>query len=205
MKILLFLAAAVAFCNVTSAKKLALITGLNGGGIVTGLNGGGLVTGLNGGLLTGLNGGLITGVNPGLVLNPGLLPAGNAFFAQPQVAQMAPGPFVMQPPQFGAPNAAAQQQFAFPAANGGFPYFAGFPQGQPGMFPPQQVPGGNAQQQQQQQQPNPNAPVRRFKRMLRRLQQSVAGVTQASIETTPPSSTPSSTAAVKSVVCTEKE
>ncbi|XP_041957033.1 secretory calcium-binding phosphoprotein 9 [Alosa sapidissima] len=200
MTFLLFLAAAVTFCNVTSAKKLALITGLNGGGVLTGLNGG---------LLTGLNGGLITGVNPGLVLNPGLLNGGNALIAQPQLAQMAPGvPFVMQPPQFGFPQAGAQQQqpppqFAFPSGNGGFPYFAGFPQGQPGMFPPQQAAGGNAQQQQQQQ-PNPN--VRRFKRMLRKLQKTSVGVTQAplSIETTPPSPTPN-TAAVKDILCTEKK
>ncbi|KAL2097482.1 hypothetical protein ACEWY4_006689 [Coilia grayii] len=138
-------------------------------------------------LITGLNGGLVTGVSPGLVvggLNPALLTGGTAFIGQPQLAQVVPGvsPFMMQPPMvpaspFGFPNAGPQQQqqpqpqpqqpFPFPPANGGLPYYVGFPQAQPGMFPPQQqVAGGNPQQQQQ----TPETPVRRFKRMIRRLQ-----------------------------------
>ncbi|XP_063075999.1 secretory calcium-binding phosphoprotein 9 [Engraulis encrasicolus] len=181
MKLLVFLAAAVAIINVTSGKKLRLITGLNGN--VVGVAGG------NPGLVVG-------GVNP-------FLTGGQAFIGQPQL-QVFPGvgvpQFAMQPGMvpaspFGFPNAAPQfpqqqfpqqqfpqqqppqqqqqqpqqpqQPFPFSPANGGLPYY-GFPQAQPGLFPPQQqVAGVNPETQQQS---PPQTPVRRFRRMIRRLQ-----------------------------------
>ncbi|KAJ8407475.1 hypothetical protein AAFF_G00273320 [Aldrovandia affinis] len=164
--------------QVSLAKKLRLITGLNGG----------LVTGVNPGLLVGgvqpafLGGGL--GVQPallggGLGVQPAIL--GGNLLAQPQLSQMIPGyPTYMVPPQgmpFGVPNLGAPQQ-QFPGQGGlpgnGINAFGG-QMGQMGQNQPQQqgaqgnggnfndgnFNGGNFNQQQG---PALPGPLRRIKR-----------------------------------------
>ncbi|NP_001138717.1 secretory calcium-binding phosphoprotein 9 isoform X1 [Danio rerio] len=123
--------------HATSAKKLLVVNGLNGG------------------LLTGVN-----GVNPLLLggLNPPVVAGGAAVIGQPPIPQFLPAaalpPYVLQPPvapaPFGLPNAGALP-YPFPPANGGLPYFvAGLPN-QPAVIPPQQQvaagqgPAGNNQ------------------------------------------------------------
>ncbi|KAG7458619.1 hypothetical protein MATL_G00222410 [Megalops atlanticus] len=132
-------------------------------------------------LITGLNGGLVTGLNPGLVLG-GVQPIGGGLgvIGQPQFGQVVPGvPTYLMPgaaAPFGVPfvpNMGVPQQFPGQgglAANGAMPFYAGVPQqnafgGQLGMNPPQQqgAPGdaGNGMQQQGAGQPGT---ARRFKR-----------------------------------------
>ncbi|XP_050962042.1 secretory calcium-binding phosphoprotein 9 [Labeo rohita] len=117
--------------DITSAKKLRLINGVNGG----------LVTGVN-------------GVNPVLVggLNPPVLPGGPAVIGQPPLTQILPAaalpPYVLQQPPVAAvpyvpPNIGPQLAYPFALPNGGLPYYIGGPQNQPAMIPPQQqVAGG---------------------------------------------------------------
>ncbi|XP_059411001.1 secretory calcium-binding phosphoprotein 9 [Carassius carassius] len=109
--------------DITSAKKLRLINGLNGG----------LVTGVN-------------GVNPLLVggLNPPVLSGGPAVIGQPPLAQILPAaalpPYVLQQPPvpFAPPNIGPQMAYPFASPNGGLPYYIGGFQNQPAMIPLQQ-------------------------------------------------------------------
>ncbi|XP_048052883.1 secretory calcium-binding phosphoprotein 9 [Megalobrama amblycephala] len=114
------------FADISSAKKLRLINGLNGG----------LVTGVN-------------GVNPLLVggLNPPIVSGGAAVIGQPPLTQFLPAaalsPYVLQQPPVAAvpyapPNIGPQMAYPFAPSNGGLPYYIGGPQNQPGIIPPQQ-------------------------------------------------------------------
>ncbi|XP_077102551.1 secretory calcium-binding phosphoprotein 9 [Siphateles boraxobius] len=123
--VVIFMVLAI-MADISSAKKLRLINGLNGG----------LVTGVN-------------GVNPQLVggLNPPMFSGGAAVIGQPPFTQFLPGaalsPYVLQPPPVAAvpyapPNMGPQLAYPFAPSNGGLPYYIGGPQNQPGLFPPQQ-------------------------------------------------------------------
>ncbi|XP_043091412.1 secretory calcium-binding phosphoprotein 9 [Puntigrus tetrazona] len=110
--------------EITIAKKLRLINGLNGG----------LVTGVN-------------GVNPLLVggLNPPVLSGGPAVIGQPPLAQILPAaalpPYVLQQPPvvpFVPPNIGPQFAYPFASPNGALPYYIAGPQNQPAIMPPQQ-------------------------------------------------------------------
>ncbi|XP_036439317.1 secretory calcium-binding phosphoprotein 9 [Colossoma macropomum] len=160
MKFILFVTFLASAAYMTSAKKLLVVGGLNGGG---------LVTGLNGGLL-----------GPGVVvggLNPALLPAGGAVIGQPPIAQVLP-PYMFQPPfaaaPFMLPNPQAplppQPAMAYPPMMG-LPYLAN-PNRQ--VLPPQQQAAGGLNPMGNGQQPQgdmPAGPVPRFRRtLLRRMQ-----------------------------------
>ncbi|KAI1883574.1 hypothetical protein AGOR_G00232980 [Albula goreensis] len=128
MKLIIFVALTAGILQVNAGKKLALITGLNGG----------LVTGLNPGIA-------VAGINPGIAVAGRLI-------AQPQIAQVLP--FMQRPAIPVIPNFALPQQQQFPrqgvSANAGQPYYMGTP---PNTFPQQ---GGQQGANPGQQQPMPS-------------------------------------------------
>ncbi|XP_051993050.1 secretory calcium-binding phosphoprotein 9 [Xyrauchen texanus] len=112
--------------HITSAKKLRLINGLNGG----------LVTGVN-------------GVNPVLMggVNPPVLSGGGAVMGQSPLTQFLPAaaypPYMLQPSPVGAApfvptNNGPQLAYPYYPPNGGLPYFFGGPPNQPAFIPPPQ-------------------------------------------------------------------
>ncbi|XP_076871498.1 secretory calcium-binding phosphoprotein 9 [Brachyhypopomus gauderio] len=177
MKLLLLVTFLSSTAYVTSAKKLLVVGGLNGG----------LATGLNGGLL---GQGLVVGG-----VNPALFPAGATVIGQPPFAQMFPAvqPYMLQPPVAAAPFALPNPQAQFPQAmpfapNAGLPFY---PPMNRQVLPPQQqavgMPnlGGNVPLPQGDM---PAGPVPRFRRTLYRRMQDKSAMSKTQATPTPSTS-----------------
>ncbi|XP_017541022.1 secretory calcium-binding phosphoprotein 9 [Pygocentrus nattereri] len=170
MKFILFVTFLASAAYMTSAKKLLMVGGMNGGGMATGMNGGLLGQGL-----------MVGG------RNPALFPAGGAVIAQPPFPQMLP-PYMLQPSFAAAPYMLPNPQVQMPPQPAmpyppmmGLPYFAN-PNLQ--VLPPQQQAAGGLNPMGNGQRPQgdmPAGPVPRIRRtLLRRMQ-----AANANIEVTP--------------------